>query len=87
MTLTLTSPQVSNVGAIPVASVSVTVPHEGETNAVNTTPVIIPIIPVTNLEPADLDAIAINILGEVSGAVGSTTNTLPLPEIFTPFGE
>lgn len=66
---------------------SVTVPHEGETNAVNTTPVIIPIVLLTNVEPEDLDATAVNILGEVSEAVGSTTNTLSLPEIFTPFGE
>ena len=63
MTLTLTSPQVSNARAIPATPALVTTPHEGETNSPNTTSASVPIVLVTNLEPADLDATAVNILG------------------------
>ena len=89
MTFTLMSLQVSNSRAIPVASVPVTVSEEGQINAANITPVIIPIIPLTNLGPADLAAsgTAVNLLGaehvsEIEG--GHIPN---LPEIFTPFSE
>jgi hypothetical protein len=79
MTLTIPSPQISNARTIPVAPALVTTPDEGETNATNIPSVIIPIVPVTNLEPA------VNILGEEQDAEGSYVHNLP--EIFTSFSE
>ena len=87
MTLTVTNPQVRSERPIPVAPAPVTAPDEGETNAENIPSVIIPIVPVTNLEAVDLatSGPAANILGEEQDAEGSYVHNLP--EIFTPFSE
>ena len=83
--------QVSNSRAIPVASVPVTVSEKGQINAANITPVIviIPIIPLTNLGPADLAAsgTAVNLLGAEHVAEIEGGHIPNLPEIFTPFSE
>ncbi len=79
MTLTVTNPQVRSERPIPVAPAPVTAPDQGETNAKNIPSVIIPIVLVTNLEPA------VNILEEEQDAEGSYVHNLP--EIFTPFSE
>jgi hypothetical protein len=87
MTLTITSPQISNARTIPVAPALVTNPHQGETDTPNTTSVSIPIVLLTNLEAVDLatSGPAVNILGEEQDAEGSYVHNLP--EIFTPFSE
>jgi len=89
MTLTLMSSQVSDAGIIPVVPVPVTNPHGGEVNLINSAlvTVLIPVVPITNLVPADLatSGPAVNIWGEEHDVEGSYVHNLP--EIFTPFGE
>mgnify|MGYP000087105200 CR=1 FL=1 len=87
MTLTLITPQVSNVRAILLAAAPVTTPQEAEANATTNTLVIAPMVLVTSLESTvPLDPFSgVNILGEGSGTEGSYVHNLP--EIFTPFSE
>lgn len=60
MTLTVMNPQVSNARAVQVGRVPVTNLHEEETNTTNITSVSMPIVLLTNVEPEDLDATAVN---------------------------
>ena len=58
----------SDAGIIPVVPVPVTNSHGREVNLINSAPVIvlIPVVPITDLEPDDLatSGPAVNILGE-----------------------
>jgi hypothetical protein len=87
MTLTITSPQISNARTIPVVPIPVTASTWGEINVPTNTSVIAPVLLVTNLEAVDLatSGPAVNILGEGQDAEGSYVHNLP--EIFTPFSE
>ena len=66
MTLTITSPQISNARTIPVVPIPVTASTWGEINVPTNTSVIAPVLLVTNLEAVDLatSGPAVNILGE-----------------------
>ena len=87
MTLTITSPQISNARTIPLVPIPVTASTWGEINVPTNTSVIAPVLLVTNLEAVDLatSGPAVNILGEEQDAEGSYVHNLP--EIFTPFSE
>jgi hypothetical protein len=87
MTLTITSPQISNARTIPVVPIPVTASTWGEINVPTNTSVIAPVLLVTNLEAVDLatSGTAVNILGGEQDAEGSYVHNLP--EIFTPFSE
>lgn len=83
--------QVSDAGIIPVVPVPVTNPHGREVNLINSAPVIvlIPVVPIIDLEPADLSTSgsAVNILSEEHGTETEDSYVHNLPEIFLLFSK
>ena len=73
-----------NAGITPVVPVPVTNPHGGEVNLINSALVIvlIPVVPITNLAPADLatSGSAINILSEEHGTETEDSYVHNLPD-------
>lgn len=81
----------SDAGIIPVVPVPVTNPHGREVNLINSAPVIvlIPVVPITDLEPDDLatSGSAVNILSEEHGTETEDSYVHNLPEIFLLFSK
>ena len=74
----------SDAGIIPVVPVPVTNPHGREVNLINSAPVIvlIPVVPITDLEPDDLatSGSAVNILSEEHGTETEDSYVHNLPD-------